>query len=169
METVGKTEPVLSCNHHKIMVKPDSGDTITHNQRSWKSLARAISLSSQKFSLILLRCNYEELQPYTQQVLQQQYGITVQTLVLPESTQNLCHYIEQHCQNNNPAALIILGLEAITNLDELLVSTNQNRNEFSRKCSFPLILWVSDEVLQKMVRIAPDFYSWAGVPIKLVS
>ena len=26
-----------------------------------------------------------------------------------------------------------------------------------------------DEVLQKMVRIAPDFYSWAGVPIKLVS
>lgn len=168
MDTVGKSEPVLSCHHHKIMVKPDSGDTIPHNQRSWKSLARAINLASQKFSLILLRCNCEELKPYTQEILLQQYGIAVQTLVLPESTQNLCHYIEEQCQNNHPAALIILGLEAVTNLDELLVSTNQNRNEFGRKFSFPLILWVNDEVLQKMVRIAPDFYSWAGVPIKLV-
>ena len=166
MEIVGKLKQVSFCENPKSTGKYHPGYTVNQNQRSLKSLARAISFSQDKFSLILLRCNCEDWQQETLEFLQQN-GIENQTLVLPESTENLCNYIELHRQNNNPAALIILGLEAITNLDEFLVSLNQNRNEFSHKFSFPLILWVNDEVLQKMVRLAPDFHSWAGIPITL--
>jgi WD40 repeat protein len=63
-------------------------------------------------------------------------------------------------------ALCILGLESVTSLEDLLTSTNQVRDEFRKRLSFPLILWVNDEVLQKLVRFAPDFASWASTPIK---
>ena len=167
MEIVGRLEQVSFCNNSKPTGKYHPGYTVTQNQRSLKSLARAISFSKDKFSLILLRCNCEDWQQETLEFLHQEQGIETQTLKLPESTENLCNYIELHCENNNPAALIILGLETVTNLDEFLVSLNQTRNEFSHKFSFPLILWVNDEILQKMVRLAPDFHSWAGIPISL--
>jgi WD40 repeat protein/tetratricopeptide (TPR) repeat protein len=62
-------------------------------------------------------------------------------------------------------ALMVSGLESVVNLDNLLAATNQVRDEFRKKFPFPLVLWVNDEVLHKLVRLAPDFYSWAGVPI----
>jgi hypothetical protein len=51
-------------------------------------------------------------------------------------------------------------------LDDLLTSSNQVRDEFRKRLPFPLVLWVNDEVLQKLVRFAPDFASWAATPIK---
>ncbi|HEY9609064.1 hypothetical protein [Allocoleopsis sp.] len=63
-------------------------------------------------------------------------------------------------------ALFILGLESVESLEDLLTSTNQVRDEFRKRLPFPLVLWVNDEVLQKLVRFAPDFASWAATPIK---
>jgi hypothetical protein len=51
-------------------------------------------------------------------------------------------------------------------LEELLTSTNQVRDEFRKRLPFPLVVWVNDEVLHKLVRFAPDFASWAATPIK---
>ncbi|MEQ9672044.1 WD40 domain-containing protein [Coleofasciculus sp. G2-EDA-02] len=67
---------------------------------------------------------------------------------------------------NTPPALIILGLESVEALKDLLTSTNQVRDEFRKRLPFPLVLWVNDEVLHKLVRSAPDFSSWAATPIK---
>ncbi|HEY9665266.1 MAG TPA: hypothetical protein V6C91_00590, partial [Coleofasciculaceae cyanobacterium] len=68
--------------------------------------------------------------------------------------------------NDRHCALFILGLESVEALDDLLSSSNQVRDEFRKRLPFPLILWVNDEVLQKLVRFAPDFASWAAAPIK---
>ncbi|WP_293111229.1 hypothetical protein, partial [Moorena sp. SIO4G3] len=64
------------------------------------------------------------------------------------------------------AALLIVGLESVVALEELLTSTNQVRDEFRKRLTFPLILWVNDHVLQKLMRLAPDFCSWAATPLK---
>ncbi|WP_293038808.1 hypothetical protein [Moorena sp. SIO1F2] len=64
------------------------------------------------------------------------------------------------------AALLIVGLESVVALEELLTSTNQVRDEFRKRLTFPLILWVNDQVLQKLMRLAPDFASWAATPLK---
>ncbi|WP_421658162.1 hypothetical protein [Leptothermofonsia sp. ETS-13] len=61
-----------------------------------------------------------------------------------------------------PPALLVLGLESVTNLDSVLISANQVRGEFPKHLKRPLVLWVNDWVLQKLNRLAPDFKSWAG-------
>ena len=64
------------------------------------------------------------------------------------------------------SALLIVGLESVVAIEELLTSTNQVRDEFRKRLTFPLILWVNDQVLQKLMRLAPDFASWAATPLK---
>ncbi|MGE5657153.1 MAG: hypothetical protein ACM37W_11130, partial [Actinomycetota bacterium] len=49
----------------------------------------------------------------------------------------------------------------MTELERLLSAANQVREEFQKNCPFPLILWINDEVLKKLMRVAPDFESWA--------
>ncbi len=149
------------------MVKPYSDNTITPNERAVKTIARAISLSRQRFSLILVRCNDEHLKRYALNSLQEKYLLEFETLTLSESTQNLYKTIQLQCQNEPPSALIVLELEKVIDLEEVLVSTNLMRNEFRHTFNFPLVLWVNDEILRKLVRVAPDFYSWVGVPIQL--
>ncbi|QZZ19990.1 ATP-binding protein [Leptothermofonsia sichuanensis E412] len=63
----------------------------------------------------------------------------------------------------DPSALLILGLESLTHLDPVLVSTNQVRDEFPKHLKYPLVLWVNDWVLQRLSRLAPDFRSWGTV------
>ena len=69
-------------------------------------------------------------------------------------------------QSEAPPALFILGLESVVEIEDLLTSSNQVRDEFRKRLPFPLVLWVNDEVLQKFLHFAPDFASWAATPIK---
>jgi hypothetical protein len=48
----------------------------------------------------------------------------------------------------------------------LLIATNLVRDEFRKQFPFPIVLWIDDEVLQKMIRLAPDFKNWAATPIR---
>ncbi|MBE9126586.1 MULTISPECIES: hypothetical protein [unclassified Coleofasciculus] len=147
-------------------------DVAQYNQRSLKTLVRAIDLSVGQFSLILVRCNYGEVQREILQQLRQQSFVKIQELILPKSTKTLYTAIKaqidggRHPQHYfNTTALIVLGLETVANLDHLLTATNQVRDEFRKSFPFPLVLWINDRVLQKLARQAPDFNSWAGVPI----
>jgi hypothetical protein len=58
---------------------------------------------------------------------------------------------------------MILGLESVRELDNLLISANQVREEFRKNFPFPVVLWVNDEVLSKLVRLTPDLESWGSV------
>ncbi|WP_293106902.1 hypothetical protein [Moorena sp. SIOASIH] len=73
---------------------------------------------------------------------------------------------DPHISSPPHSALLIVGLESVVALEELLTSTNQVRDEFRKRLTFPLILWVNDHVLQKLMRLAPDFASWAATPLK---
>ncbi len=61
---------------------------------------------------------------------------------------------------------MVFGLETVTEINPLLSSANQVREEFQKQFHFPLVLWVNDEVQQKIRQIAPDFESWA-IPVQL--
>ncbi len=140
------------------------------NERALRSLGRAISLSSGQFSVVLVCCNYRVLQEQILQQLAERFLGThqIQKVVLPHNARTL--YTSIHLQiltdEQPPSALMVLGLESVEGIDDLLSSVNQIRDEFRKRHPFPMILWVNDQLLQKVARLAPDFASWAATPIR---
>ncbi len=59
------------------------------NERSFKTLLRAITLSQGQFALILVRCNYVGLQEQLWHRLQALCSVSLQELVLPQSVKTL--------------------------------------------------------------------------------
>ncbi|MBE9114276.1 hypothetical protein IQ249_00045 [Lusitaniella coriacea LEGE 07157] len=159
-----------------------SGTVAEFNARSLASLSRAILLAQDQFALILVRCNYSVLQEQIWQDIQEVLAPQLDPLRplkeihLPKSTKMLfaalLEAVEEEqgqgsAKHASPiAAPIVFGLEVVRNLDRVLTVTNQMRDQFRQHFSFPIVLWVTDEVLQKMTRFAPDFKSWAAVSIK---
>ncbi|MEC4982621.1 MAG: hypothetical protein SAJ37_11385 [Oscillatoria sp. PMC 1068.18] len=135
------------------------------NQAAFRSLNRAIKLSQGEFSLILAKCDRPSRSRQIIKQLQQTSGLPIKQLTLHPSVKTLFTTIQTALNSQQPPALIIFGLESVVAIDELLIATNLMRNEFSKEFSFPLILWVNDELLQKMRQLAPDFRSWATSPI----
>ena len=151
-------------------------DITRYNERSLSTLARAITLARGRFSLIVVRCNYRRLREELLQRLREKclemygemYGNTplqFREFVLPKSAKTLYTAIQSELKGEQPPALMVLGLEIITHVDDLLIATNQVRDEFRKNFQFPLVLWVTDKVHHKLMRLAPDFNSWAAIPI----
>ena len=148
-------------------------DLTRYNERSLSTLARAIAFAQGRFSLIVVRCNYSRLREDLLQKLREQcvepYSntpLSFRELVLPKSAKTLYTAIQTELQSEQPPALMVLGLESVIHLDELLIATNQVRDEFRKNIQFPLVLWVTDKVHHKLMRLAPDFNSWAAIPIQ---
>ena len=135
-------------------------DVATHNQNSLRTLFRAITRSQGAFSLILARCNHSALREQVVQQLQEKCTVQIRELVLEQSVKTLYSTIEAKLGQEQPPALMVFGIETVSAVEQVLTSTNRVREEF-RNFAFPLVLWVNDEVLQKLIRLAPDFYSWA--------
>lgn len=136
------------------------------NERSLSTLSRAITLSEGHFALILVRCNYEVCKEQMRQRLQALTGVTLSELVLRQAIKSLYSPIVSILSGTQASALIVFGLESVTAIDQVLISTNQVREEFRKNLTRPLVLWITDEVLQKLTRFAPDFKSWAATSIK---
>ncbi|HEY9609388.1 hypothetical protein [Allocoleopsis sp.] len=136
------------------------------NERSLSTLSRAITLSEGHFALILVRCNYEVCKEQMWQRLQVPAGVTLSDLILSKSIKTLYTPIVTALADEQTSALIVFGLDSVTTIDQVLISTNQVREEFRKNLTRPLVLWVTDEVLQKLTRFAPDFKSWAATSIK---
>lgn len=132
----------------------------SHNWTSWKILMRAIIRSQGDFSLILARCNCRNLREGIVQQLQEQSPVEIRALVLDRSVKTLYTTIAEELGNEQPSAVMVSSLESVSSLDKLLVATNQVREEF-RNFDCPLVLWVTDEVLRKLIRLVPDFENWA--------
>jgi len=137
-----------------------------NNEESLKMLVRAISFARGQFSLILAHCNYTELREELTQHLRTCCPVVIRQLVLDPSVRTLEGIIHAELESEPPSALMISGLELVGDLEAMLTAANNARDEFRKKLPFPLVLWVTDEVEQKMRRIAPDFTSWAAAPIE---
>ncbi|MEG3934981.1 AAA family ATPase [Microcoleus sp. T3_B1] len=147
-------------------------ETANYNERSLKTLVRSITMSQHQFSLILVRCNYEQLRQTIAQRLREVSPVPIQDIVLPPSVKTLyttlqaSTFHEGYSPVGAASALMVFGLETVVAIDELMASTNQVRDEFRKNFSCPVILWVTDDIVTKMIRLAPDFKSWAAATIK---
>ncbi len=138
------------------------------NQRSLSTLKRAIEMSLGQFSLILVRCNYIALQEKITQKIESLEGLPspLKKVCLPTSVTTLFSNLEPEINSGSFSALIVFGLESVEAIETLLVATNQVRDEFRKHFSVPLVIWITDDILQKLTRFAPDFKSWASTSIK---
>ncbi|MGJ5628124.1 nSTAND1 domain-containing NTPase [Nostoc sp. CALU 1950] len=133
------------------------------NVRSLHTLVRAISLSHGEFSLILLRCNYAALCQRVVQRLHQLSPVRIREITLPASVKMLYINIREQLGDEQPPRLMIFGLESVKDIDKVLTSANQVREEFRKNFPFPILLWVNDSVLQKFIRLAADLENWATI------
>ena len=137
------------------------------NDRSLKTLARSLALSQGRFSLILVRCNYGSLRSQILQRLRQECNREIPELILAPSSTTLYTEILERFDSQPLEGLMVLGLESVVALDDLLIATNRVRDRFL-SLKFPLVLWVTDGVLRKLVRVAPDFLNWMSPPLKFI-
>lgn len=151
-----------------IMTEFDQDDVNANNNRSLRMLARSLTLSQGQFSLILAHCNYGSLRQRVMQQLRERCPIEFQEQLLDPSAKWLSEAIQEKLGDEPPPAVIISGLEMVHDLDTLVIFTNLVRieDQFRKNFPFPLVLWVTDKVLQKLVRLAPDFHHCAIPPIK---
>ncbi|MBD2339858.1 hypothetical protein H6G64_23080 [Calothrix sp. FACHB-156] len=132
----------------------------TDNENSVQELAWAIATSQGEFSLILALCNAASLQKALSQRLQASCSQQIREIVLDKSVKTFFQTIQNSLGEEQPQALIVSGVESLTHLEQVLTAANQVREEFRKNFHFPLVVWVTDEVLQKLMRLAPDLHSW---------
>ncbi|GAB4284703.1 MAG: hypothetical protein Fur0025_15660 [Oscillatoriaceae cyanobacterium] len=145
------------------MTKDNSEDARVKNERSFRAILRSIQLGSGQFSLLLVRCNYAKVRHQVAERLRRESPVKILELHLPQSVETLYHTIAQYVQQqpSGVAGLMVFGLESVQQLSRLLSSTNQVRENYRNEFPFPLLLWVTDDVLRIWMRRAPDFESWA--------
>ncbi|MEO1373736.1 MAG: hypothetical protein AAFW70_05295, partial [Cyanobacteria bacterium J06635_10] len=130
-------------------------DIAISNQHSLHRLIRAIALSNGQFSLILVRCNYRELcKQVLDNIHSQTKDVNLREVFLSPSTTALHNTIVSVLFLNIPAvktdslptAVMVFGLESVTNLEDLLSGINQARDIYAATFPFPIVLWLKDEV-----------------------
>ncbi|MEQ9626028.1 nSTAND1 domain-containing NTPase [Coleofasciculus chthonoplastes] len=154
------------------MTHSDHPESIAaENDRALQSLIRVMRfVSRRRFSLVLVRCNYARLREEMLERLRQDSPVAFQVLRLAADEQRLYTKIKTEfgdraaCSEGTyreTSALMVVGLEQVQNLPGLLSASNQMRDEFGKSFVFPVFIWVTDDVLRNIIRIAPDFYNWA--------
>ncbi|BDA71786.1 WD-40 repeat-containing protein [Calothrix sp. PCC 7716] len=139
----------------------DLEDIAVINEDSLHAIVRTITMSQGRFLLVLLRCNYAALRNSMIKTIHQLSPVTISEITLPVSVKTLYTAIEEQIGEKQPAALMVYGLESVQNLEAVLISANQVREEFRKQFSFPIMLWVDDKVFKKFVRLATDLENWS--------
>ena len=142
-------------NHPEI--SPDN------NQNSLRTVLRAINFSQGQLSLIFLRCNYAKLRQQISAQIHQVSSIPIKEITLTASTKTLYNQISQELGNEQPPALMISGLDSVKNIDVILNLSNQIREEFRKNFPFPILIWIDDQILKKIIRVAPDLENWGSI------
>ncbi|BAZ32630.1 WD-repeat protein [Cylindrospermum sp. NIES-4074] len=144
----------------------DSQDSTASATVATKRLARAMMVAAGEFSLILACCNSAQKQQQVLNLLRESSSADIQEIVLPPASETLYTTITAALGDAQPEALIVGGLESVEGINQLLISTNLMRNEFRKTFNFPLVLWVNEEILCKLVWLAPDLKDWAASTIR---
>ncbi|MEO0397652.1 MAG: hypothetical protein AAF243_16945 [Cyanobacteria bacterium P01_A01_bin.137] len=136
-------------------------DIDRRNQQTLIEFCRLLKFSQNEFELILAVCNSTQQRQILVDQLRQQCAISFEEIALTPTSSTLFTTIRDTLNHHSPSALMIYNLDGVQDFDELLVATNQVREEF-RQFPFPLVLWLTNYGLKRLIRIAPDFYTWAN-------
>ena len=134
-----------------------------NNENSLRTILRAINFSQGQLSLIFLRCNYAKLRQQISAQIHQVSSIPIREITLTASTKSLYNQISQELGNEQPQALMISGLDSVKNIDVILSLSNQIREEFRKNFAFPILIWIDNQILKKIIRVAPDLESWGSI------
>ncbi|MEB3219865.1 MAG: tetratricopeptide repeat protein [Nostocales cyanobacterium 94392] len=156
-ESKGQEEDSFSPSPHPP-IPPSSHPS---NEEGLEELAWSLEASRGEFKLILARCNYLRLRSRLVKRLRKLTDVDIRILNLKRTDKTLYGTIAEEVKDNPPDALMVFYLESVHNLKQMLSAANQVREEFRKQFHFPVILWVTDDVLPQLVRSASDFESWA--------
>ena len=128
-------------------------------QNALVELVRGIEWSEGESSLILARCNSRRLRQEMMQRLKALCPGTVRDVVLEGSIEILYAILKTQLDRELPQAVTISGFESVTTLDSLLANTDVYRNDILKTFRCPIVWWVNDNTLRKIIRLAPHTYS----------
>jgi len=124
-------------------------------------------VSQGQFSLLLVCCNCNTKQQQVLSLLKEFSPVEIKEVLLPPSAETLYTTLTNILGSTQPEALIVRGLESVTAINQLIVSTNLMRDELRKQFHFPLVLWVNDEILRQIIWLAPDLKNWAASTIRI--
>ncbi|MFL0604392.1 WD40 domain-containing protein [Cylindrospermopsis raciborskii] len=133
-----------------------------HHYEPIKTILRVIDFSQSQFSLIFLHCNDAELREQVAAQLRERSPNKIEEITLPHSAISLYDNISLTL-DRHPEVLMVFGLETVNNLDSILQFSNQIREEFRKNFTFPLLIWIDDQILRKILRVAPDLETWGSI------
>jgi len=150
------------------MASEQTLDIITYNRNALNNLRRAIVLGQGQFSLILARANYQQLREVIIAELNDQLHVDITYLPADTTSLRAAILVGQSTFESaeNAQALMVTGLEEISEIERLLKSANLGRDELPKTFAYPVVLWVNDSVLSQLNRYAPDLKSFAATPVR---
>ncbi len=138
------------------------------NQLALGTLSRSITVSQGRFALTLVRCNYNTLQHRLAHNLKAICPIQLQELTLPPHPENLWQPILNATAHQRQAALMVFGIADVYNLPAMLRNLEVERTSLSSHCQQPIMLWLNEEALSYLVKLAPSFYASTITAITLL-
>ncbi len=143
----------------------NSQESTTNYTDAITRLARAIIMSDGEFSLVLACCNVKRQQQIVSW-LEEFSSADIREVLIPPCAKTLYTPLINAIGTTQPEALIVRGLESVVEINQLIISTNLMRDELRKQFPFPVVLWVNDEIVRKLVWLAPDLKDWAGSTIR---
>ena len=132
------------------------------NERALEDIVWPIEMSQEQFSLILALCNSNKLRDSMVKQLRETCP-NIEEIVLKPSDTLIYSKVKELSIQKQPEAVMIRGLELVTDINQMLTVLNQLREEFWKSFKFPIILWINEAILTKMIRYTPDIESWASI------
>jgi hypothetical protein len=139
---------------------------VVNSTAAIKTLARSIMVGSGDFSLLLACCNSPRRQQDIVSLLYEFSPVDIKEIILPPTADTLYTTIVETLGFTQPEALMVRGLESVISVNQLIVSTNLMRDQLRKQFHFPLVLWVNDDIIRRLVWLAPDLKDWAASTIR---
>ncbi len=124
-----------------------------------QELSLLLDIYENTFTLLLARCNYANLRDRAIARLCEISSMPIRQVGIEATTSSIYQLIQPE-GSTATTSIMVTGIELSGNVDGLVKSLNQIREEFRKNCHFPIVLWINDDVLKRMIRVAPDFESW---------
>ncbi|MEH2230363.1 MAG: tetratricopeptide repeat protein, partial [Nostoc sp.] len=154
-------------------------NTKAENQRNYQKLIVALEASQGILNLLIAVCDDRNLrekliQQYETELRQQDfftYRIRVRNQD-PSLRYAVAQLIEAEpdLQQGNPAVITVLGIDELLSVKLDAPKSEEDRffgylqwtREALRQFHFPIVLWLTEPILVRLVEKAPDFWSWRG-------
>ena len=139
-----------------------------------QELSLLLDIYDGTFTLLLARCNYANLRDRAIARLTEISETKIRQVGLDPTTRSIYQTVqaskptttksttntESTTTDENLPAVMVVGLETTEHVDVLVKGLNQIREEFRKHCPYPIVLWINDDILKMLIKLAPDFESW---------